>query len=138
MADWCKYATLTATQLSAYEKISVLYPVNLGMSLKAGEPATLNVSVTVKGESDFVMIEVPIPAGCSYYNKRQSYYEDYREYNYDKVSIFCQHLNKGTVNFQIELMPRYTGTYQLNPARAELMYFPVFYGHEGMKSIKIE
>ncbi|RAJ76506.1 TonB-dependent receptor-like protein [Chitinophaga dinghuensis] len=106
--------------------------------LKAGEPATLQVSVEVKGEADFVMIEVPIPAGCSYHSKRQGYYEDYREYNYEKVTIFCQHLNKGMVNFQVELMPRYTGTYQLNPARAELMYFPVFYGHEGMKSIRIQ
>jgi hypothetical protein len=32
-------------------------------------------------------------------------------------------------------MPRYSGKYTLNPAKAEQMYFPVFYGREGMKKV---
>lgn len=27
---------------------------------------------------------------------------------------------------EVELTPRFTGSYQLNPAKVELMYFPVF------------
>jgi hypothetical protein len=34
-------------------------------------------------------------------------------------------------------MPRYGGKYNLNPAKAEMMYFPVFYGREGMKDIVV-
>jgi hypothetical protein len=34
--------------------------------LKAGEPAQLLVMVNVKKEAEYIMIEVPIPAGCSY------------------------------------------------------------------------
>lgn len=108
-------------------------------TLHGGEPVTLKVNVEVTADAEYVMIEVPIPAGCSYNGKPQSYWgsEVHREYNYHKVSIFCQQLRKGQHVFSIELMPRYSGTFQLNPARAELMYFPVFYGHEGMKSIQI-
>lgn len=108
--------------------------------LKGGEPVTLRVNVNVTADAEYVMIEVPIPAGCSYNRKTQSYWgpEVHREYFYHKVSIFCQQLRKGEHIFNIELMPRYSGNFQLNPARAELMYFPVFYGHEGMKTIQIK
>jgi hypothetical protein len=35
-------------------------------------------------------------------------------------------MNKGNYYFEIELEPRYAGNYHLNPAKAELMYFPCF------------
>jgi len=35
-------------------------------------------------------------------------------------------------------MPRYTGNFVLNPAKAEMMYFPVFYGREGLKKVEIK
>jgi hypothetical protein len=35
-------------------------------------------------------------------------------------------------------MPRYNGKYILNPTKAEMMYFPVFYGREGIKKVEIE
>jgi len=38
----------------------------------------------------------------------------------------------------VSLLPRYRGSYHLNPAKAEMMYFPVFYSRESMKKIKIE
>ncbi|MHA4811818.1 alpha-2-macroglobulin family protein [Flavitalea flava] len=107
--------------------------------IKAGEPVLLKVVVEVKGDAEYVMIEIPIPAGCSYKEKEQSYsnHEVHREYFKDKVSIFCQTLEKGTHTFSISLSPRYTGRYGLNPAKAEMMYFPVFYGREGMKAVNI-
>jgi hypothetical protein len=39
--------------------------------------------------------------------------------------------------FTINLEPRFTGKYTLNPAKAEMMYFPVFYGREEMKRTSI-
>jgi hypothetical protein len=35
------------------------------------------------------------------------------------------------------LLPRYTGVYTLNPAKAEMMYFPVFAGREAIKKVVI-
>lgn len=108
--------------------------------LKAGVPATLTAKVTVVADAEYVMIEIPIPAGCSYQDKSQSYWsnEVHREYFKNKVSIFCESLPKGRYEFSVSLLPRYTGNYTLNPAKAEMMYFPVFVGREGIRRVGIQ
>lgn len=107
--------------------------------LKAGSPEQLIVEVVVKGDQEYVMIEVPIPAGCSYESKnRGGSWEVHREYFKEKVSIFCRKLPEGRHRFEVKLLPRYAGKYTLNPAKAELMYFPVFVGHEGVKRLVID
>jgi TonB-dependent SusC/RagA subfamily outer membrane receptor len=105
-------------------------------SIKAGEKIMLKVKVDVKADAQFVMLQVPIPAGCNYAAKKQEW-GSYREFYKDKMLLFTELLNKGTHYFEIELEPRYKGTYTLNPAKAELMYFPTFYGRNEMKSIQI-
>ncbi|WP_285055061.1 alpha-2-macroglobulin family protein [Pedobacter ginsengisoli] len=107
--------------------------------LKGGASVFLKAEVEVRADADYVMIEIPIPAGCSYENKPQSYWgvETHREYFKHKTSIFCTKLKQGKYTFSIQLMPRYSGNYNLNPAKAEMMYFPVFYGREGMKKVNI-
>jgi TonB-dependent SusC/RagA subfamily outer membrane receptor len=107
--------------------------------LKAGELSTLKVEVEVRADADYVMIEIPIPAGCSYENKMQSFWgvETHREYFKNKTVIFSNKLKQGKYTFNIDLMPRYSGSYVLNPAKAEMMYFPVFYGREGMKKVGV-
>ena len=76
---------------------------------------------------EHVMIEIPIPAGCSYADKRQRWngIETHREYFKDKTVIFCQRMTPGTYIFQVHLLPRFTGSYHVNPAQISLMYFPV-------------
>ncbi|RKR85720.1 TonB-dependent SusC/RagA subfamily outer membrane receptor [Mucilaginibacter gracilis] len=108
--------------------------------LKGGEQVTLEAEVTARADADYVMIEIPIPAGCSYYSKEQNYWgnEVHREYFKNKVNIFCRKLKQGKYSFSIKLMPRYSGNYNLNPAKAEMMYFPVFYGREAMKKVRID
>ncbi|MFV0605382.1 MAG: hypothetical protein ACK5NK_06015 [Niabella sp.] len=64
--------------------------------------------------------------------------EVHREHFKNKVSIFCSSLKKGNYTFIVSLLPRFTGSYHLNPAKAEMMYFPVFYGRERMKKVQIE
>lgn len=97
--------------------------------LKAGIPTVLTASVVVKRDTDLehVMIEIPIPAGCSYADKRQRWngIETHREYFKDKTVIFCQRMTPGTYIFQVHLLPRFTGSYHVNPAQISLMYFPV-------------
>ncbi|MEM9820525.1 MAG: carboxypeptidase-like regulatory domain-containing protein, partial [Bacteroidota bacterium] len=109
--------------------------------LKTGSIAQLRVEVEVKRKADYLQLEVPIPAACAYSNKRQSYAyrsgETYREYFKDRVAIYCRSLKPGTYTFRIDLEPRFTGTYTLNPAKMEEMYFPVFYGREGLKQVLV-
>lgn len=107
---------------------------------KGGETITLRAEVTARGDADFVMVEIPIPAGCSYQDKNQAYIngEVHREYFKNKVSIFCRKLMQGKHTFSVTLTARYGGNYHVNPAKAEMMYFPVFYGREGMKMFVIE
>lgn len=108
--------------------------------LVAGKPEEMKVIVTVEGDAEYVMIEVPIPAGCTYEQKEMEYRwkEAHREYFKDKVSIFCNRLKKGKHIFTIKLLPRYSGEYTLNPAKVELMYFPTFYGNEIIKEVLIK
>ena len=107
--------------------------------LNAGKVAQMVVDVNVKKKGDYIMLEVPIPAGCSYDDKKQPYsnFEVHREYFKEKVSIFCESLLVGNYKFTIDLQPRFTGSYHLNPCTAELMYFPIFSGRNEMKKINI-
>ncbi len=122
-------------------KISTVFHENgkTTATLHAGKVTEMIVTVTAEGEARYVQIEVPIPAGCSYESKENPYRGNtYREYFKEKVSIFCEELSEGGHTFTVRLLPRYTGRYHLNPARAELMYFPTFYGRNQMQVTRIE
>lgn len=109
-------------------------------SLTAGVPVSLKVILQVKQEgAQYVMLEVPIPAGCSYASKPVIYsgHEVYREYFKEKTVIFSEKLPIGTYEFKIPLLPRFTGRYTLNPAKVELMYFPVVNANNEGKRIWI-
>ncbi|HMY93754.1 MAG TPA: carboxypeptidase-like regulatory domain-containing protein [Cyclobacteriaceae bacterium] len=109
-------------------------------TLKTGKPIKLVVEVEVKNDAEYVMIEVPIPAGCYYESKSQfrSNGEIHREYYNQKTNIYCQYLKKGKYTYSISLLPRYSGSYTINPAVVECMYFPTIYGREGIKEIEIK
>jgi uncharacterized protein YfaS (alpha-2-macroglobulin family) len=113
-----------AEKKSEFE-ISTTFEKENNSMLIAGEPIKLIVNLRVKKDSDYVMINVPIPAGCSYGDKSQgSYFEVHREYFWNETAIFCENLRKGAYKFIIDLIPRYTGSYTQNPAKVEMMYFP--------------
>ncbi len=106
---------------------------------RVGEEVHLRVTVRVKKYAEYVMIEVPVPGGCSYLKK--DHYrplEVHREYFREKVSIFCRALRPGEHTFTIGLLPSFSGSYHLNPARAELMYFPTFFGRNTGRRVVIE
>lgn len=111
------------------------------LHLTAGNKATLVTEITVDKECDYIMIEVPIPAGATYDSKPQPYWsygEVHREYFRNKCSIFCTRMTPGKYKYEIPLMPQYTGSYTLNPAKAEMMYFPTFFGREEGKRVYVE
>ncbi len=108
-------------------------------SLKAGVATELIVEVNAKKKGEYIMVEIPIPAGCSYdenkYNTNS--HEVHREYFKNKVSIFCEYLPIGKHTFTVKLQPRYNGSYTVNPTTSELMYFPIFYGRNGIERVQI-
>jgi TonB-dependent SusC/RagA subfamily outer membrane receptor len=109
-------------------------------TLTGGKAEKFTVKIKVKKDAEFVQIEIPIPAGCSYESKNNAYfpYEVHREFYKNQVAIFCQRLPKGEYSFDIELLPRFTGNYILNPAKVELMYFPTFNANNEMKRVVIK
>ncbi len=110
---------------------------NTVKQLKAGQTLNLNLKVEVLKDAEYVQIEIPVPAGCTYGSKHTGSRYEHREYFRDRVLIFAEQLKTGVYNYSVVLEPRYTGSYILNPAKAELMYFPVFYGRTGINSIDI-
>lgn len=123
-------------------EISTTFKVNNDSvaDLKEGKTTILQATLNLSGDGEYIQIEIPIPAGCSYESKTIGNYwkEAHREHYKEKVVIFCNKLSKGQHVFDLELLPRYTGRYTLNPAKAELMYFPTFYGNEEIKTTLIK
>ncbi|PVY40180.1 alpha-2-macroglobulin family protein [Pontibacter virosus] len=78
------------------------------------------------------------PTTKCYHKPSRGPYEVYREYFRHKVAIFADRLPKGKHTYSIQPLPRYIGVYTLNPAKAELIYFPVFYGRIGLKDVRIK
>lgn len=108
--------------------------------LQAGQIAEMKVEVICDASSDYVMIRVPIPAGCSYASKqgRPLYYESHREKFRDKTALFCEYLPSGKHTFTVRLQPRFSGAYTVNPAQVEQMYFPTFFGRNGVKKVVVD
>ena len=95
------------------------------------------VDLEVKNDAEYVMIQVPIPAGCNYASKEQNDWKMHKEFYKEKVVLFAEKLAAGKYSWDIELEPRYNGRYTLNPCKAELMYFPVFFGRNAIKTVDI-
>ena len=107
--------------------------------LKSGEPVNFIINVKTLTDCEYVILEIPIPAGCSYYEKtiRTYDFETHREYYKEKTVIYIENLKKGIYDFKISLLPRYTGKYNINPAKISLMYFPVITSNNGMKTVTV-
>ncbi|MBI9064858.1 MAG: carboxypeptidase-like regulatory domain-containing protein, partial [Marinilabiliaceae bacterium] len=106
--------------------------------LIAGEKYQLEVKIQVKRKSDYLMLEVPIPAGCSYAIKQTRRWDEaHREYFKERVNIYFHSLQPGHYTKTIEVVPRFTGRLTINPARMEQMYFPVFYGRNAVKKVTV-
>jgi len=110
-------------------------------ALKAGERITIRTIVNCKKDAEYVMIEVPVPAGCVQAGNKNAYYhypEASRENFKDQTYIFCNRLNKGSYSFDVVLEARYKGSYNLSPARAGMMYYPEEYGNTEVKQVQVK
>lgn len=137
---WKKFVANPVASAAAFSINTVLIQgKHYGDTVKAGQPVTLQVSLSLPQSRDYVMLEVPIPAGFNYRSKLKGYnsYEVHREHFEDKVSIFFSKLPPGHYTFNIELMPQFVGSATLLPAHAEEMYFPMNSGNNTKRTVII-
>jgi uncharacterized protein YfaS (alpha-2-macroglobulin family) len=118
---------------TSFEKVGM--PV---ATLTAGEKVTMVIEVDALKEAEYVMMEIPIPAGCLYAEKTQDDWEVHKEFIKNKTVLFTEHLTKGLHRFTLQLECRYSGTYTLNPAQVSLMYFPTFFGRNALTKVDVK
>jgi TonB-dependent SusC/RagA subfamily outer membrane receptor len=106
--------------------------------VKSGLPVTLTADVEFYKSAEYVVIEIPVPSGFAY-NDKKGYWpgEVHREFYRDHVAIFIRHATPGIRTIEISLMPRFNGRFVMNPAKVSLMYFPVIYSNNELKGIII-
>jgi len=108
--------------------------------LKSGNMADQIITLTVNHECSYVMLEIPIAAGCMVEEISASNTfllrnkEEYR----DKVILYFDQLQKGTYTFTVREKVLFNGNYQLNPCSVNLMYFPMIQTQTALKRIVIE
>lgn len=118
--------------------IEVSFPNNKENRLKVGQIVDCQVALKVKYKADYVMIEIPVPAGCSFVSSEaKSIYETHREYFKDRVNIYVTSMDKGTFIFRFSLIPRYSGSYTMNPTVVLPMYLPTKSGNNSLQRVRI-
>ena len=111
--------------------------------LKAGTPVTMQCSLIVKEKMEYCTLSLPIAAGCDYGDKLQGNYfgdlrEVHREYFRDRVVIYFETIAPGNYSIEIELEPRFSGSFVQNPSQLELMYFPTLSANNRLQRVQIE
>lgn len=109
--------------------------------LRQGDKIVLRTTVTCKKDAEYVMIDIPIPAGCFHGDEKPSVrwgIESSRERFKDRTVIYCSKMPKGTYTFDVPLQARYKGSFNVNPASASMMYYPEEYGNENMQRVVVK
>lgn len=107
--------------------------------LSRGLKTQLNVTVMAYKSKEYVMIEIPLPAGVIVKNKKTSQdSKDYIEYKKDKIIIYKSKITMGLSSFTFDIEPIYSGHFNIPPAQISMMYYPYVYGNNLRKNIKID
>ncbi|MHB1277969.1 MAG: carboxypeptidase regulatory-like domain-containing protein, partial [Bacteroidia bacterium] len=108
-------------------------------TVRSGEISTLHVQATVSKYQKYLVLNVPIPAGCQIISKPGAQgRETAREYFADHIVIYFEDLPKGEYTFDFYLLPQFNGSLTLMPALMEQMYEPEFFGREMKRTIHVE
>jgi uncharacterized protein YfaS (alpha-2-macroglobulin family) len=139
-------------------------PLPNGGAVVAGEQVTAKVTLTVPNELEYLMVEVPKPAGCEPLNplsgwdaqlarvapvaasvsERTSQTDDakgrpiYREERDDKSVFFLDHVEAGTWEIRFGLRATTPGDYRALPVKAGAMYVPEVRANTNAQRLRIE
>jgi uncharacterized protein YfaS (alpha-2-macroglobulin family) len=116
----------------------------------AGSLATIELDVSVDTQQDYVVIEVPLPAGLEAVDTSigkgagarvgrggGGWWVDHKELHGDRVLLFVDHLPPGHHQIAIPLRATTPGVYRMPPARAESMYYPEIFGYTEGDEIRV-
>lgn len=106
--------------------------------LTRGLPTQLRVDIYAYQSKDYVMIEIPLPAGVIIKDKKMYYGKDYIEYKSDKILIFKNKISIGENTLTFDIQPIYSGKFNIPPAQISMMYYPHIYGNNEASKIEIE
>jgi len=107
-------------------------------TLTAGKIFHMKVTLEVPEEATYVMLNIPIPASCSYAKKLPMQRDWHVEYDRKETNIYMEYLKPGIHTIYIPLLPRFSGSYTLNPAKASLMYFPPVNSNNEMSRVVVK
>jgi uncharacterized protein YfaS (alpha-2-macroglobulin family) len=110
--------------------------------LRKNTQAQMFATVYAERKHDYVLVEVPIPAGCTVDAPgplgRSSWLYPNMEIHRDRVVFYVQALSEGISTFVVPIRPRFTGVFVLNLAQVSAMYFPSLNGNSGMGQVVID
>lgn len=107
-------------------------------TLTRGQPTQLRVDIYAYQSKDYVMIEIPLPAGVIIKDKKMYYGKDYIEYKSDKILIFKNKISIGENTLIFDIQPIYSGKFNIPPAQISMMYYPHVYGNNLQSKIVIK
>jgi len=141
-------------------------PMPDGGPAVAGEQVSAEVTLCVTNELEYVMVEVPKPAGCEPLNplsgwdaqltkvetgtspdlkeddngrgKRESGRAIYREEHDDKSVFFLAHIEPGTWKIRFGLRATTPGDFRALPVEATAMYVPEVRANSDARRVRIE
>lgn len=128
--------------------------VPLNGAVKSGDVLKVTVKVhTKESESNYFMLEDPLPAGFEYVKddwaypvegEEQQYYGNYwrwwyadRDVRDDRVTFFATYFGKGVHTFTYLMRAEIPGVYTVNPTIGSLMYYPEVYGNTTSQMVEV-
>lgn len=106
---------------------------------QVGEITNLNLEIEAKESAEYLMIEIPLPAGCTLQREESGFYRAsvYEELRGDKVYLYLRKI-EGRFKYSLPLLARYAGEFALNPIKIELMYFPALSGNNTKQNVVVK
>jgi uncharacterized protein YfaS (alpha-2-macroglobulin family) len=133
--------------------------IETGLQTPAGEPVVVKVSITLKNDAYYLIVEDHIPAGAEIldtslktsqqftgepdprapfqYGWGWWYFNDPQVYD-DRIAWTVDYVPAGTYEMAYTLVPNQPGEYRVLPARAWEFYFPEVYGNSAGEVFSIE
>jgi uncharacterized protein YfaS (alpha-2-macroglobulin family) len=108
-------------------------------ALQSGTVVEQVVQLHVAANCSYVMVEIPIAAGCILEDvitsnpALLSHSETFR----DKIILYFTDLPQGSYTFRIRQKVLFKGNYQLNPCSVNLMYFPMIQTQTAVRRMKV-
>lgn len=124
--------------------LKVLGEVKNNEKIKRDELILVEVELTSFGNYRYIVVEVPLPAGCEVVESatrrycRLNGWWFHREVWDDKVVFFLNYVGKGQkVKMSFLMRGAYKGRFRMPPVKASSMYFPELCGHSSGLALEV-